>query len=162
MVVSSVDDLIGVDKYPRAFRTINTNQQWIDASLDYLLNVLKRRKIAIIGDTSAYAVASIKMINAKLAAVGVELVSSVLVDPQQDRSHGRDHQARAKRVRTSFSPGPAPSGCMPVSSTPRGNTGWDVPVVAQVGILAYPVKTLVTNRRISITCLRRDVGSSNM
>jgi branched-chain amino acid transport system substrate-binding protein len=142
IVVSSVDDLIGVDKYPRAFRTINTNQQWIDASLDYLLNVLKRRKVAIIGDTSAYAVASIKMINSKLAAVGVEPVSSVLVDPNKTDLTDEITKARQAGADVILTWTGA-VGLHARVLNARGNTGWDVPVVAQVGILAYPVKTLV-------------------
>ncbi len=142
IVVSSVDDLIGVDKYPRAFRTINTNQQWIDASLDYLLNVVKRRKVAIIGDTSAYAVASIKMINAKLAAVGVEPVSSVLVDPNKTDLTDEITKARQAGADVILTWTGA-VGLHARVLNARGNTGWDVPVVAQVGILAYPVKTLV-------------------
>ena len=60
LVIGSVDELIDPVKYPRAFRVINTNQQWISTANDYMLNVLKKRKIAVIGDTSGYGTSSAK------------------------------------------------------------------------------------------------------
>ncbi len=142
IIVSAVDDLIGVDKYPRAFRTINTNEQWIDASLDYLLNVLKRRKIAIIGETSGYSVSSIKSITGKLAAAGIQPVSSSIVDANKTDLTDEINTARQAGADVLLTW----TGAVGVHArvlNARGNTGWDVPVVAQVGILAFPVKALV-------------------
>ncbi|WP_395710355.1 ABC transporter substrate-binding protein [Reyranella sp.] len=142
IIVSAVDDLIGADKFPRAFRTINTNEQWIDASLDYLLNGLKRRKIAIIGETSGYSVASVKSINGKLAAVGITPVSSAVVDANKTDLTDEITKARQAGADVILTW----TGAVGVHArvlNARGNIGWDVPVVAQVGILAWPVKNLV-------------------
>ena len=142
IIVSAVDDLIGADKFPRAFRTINTNEQWIDASLDYMLNVLKRRKVAIIGETSGYSVSSVKSINSKLAAVGVTPVSSAVVDANKTDLTDEITKARQAGADVILTW----TGAVGVHArvlNARGNIGWDVPVVAQVGILAWPVKNLV-------------------
>ena len=58
LVIGAVDELIDPVKYPRAFRVINTNRQWISTANDYALNVLKKRKVAVIGDTSGYGTSS--------------------------------------------------------------------------------------------------------
>jgi branched-chain amino acid transport system substrate-binding protein len=142
IIVSAVDDLIGAEKFPRAFRTINTNEQWIDASLDYMLNVLKRRKVAIIGETSGYSVASVKSITSKLAAAGVTPVSNAVVDANKTDLTDEITKARQAGADVILTW----TGAVGVHArvlNARGNIGWDVPVVAQVGILAFPVKNLV-------------------
>ena len=47
---------------------------------ELLVDIGLGRKIAIIGETSGYSVASVKSINGKLAAVGITPVSSAVVD----------------------------------------------------------------------------------
>ena len=66
---------------PLAFRAINTNRQWIEAANDYALNVLKKKNIAVIGDTSGYGTASAKVAQDLLEQAGVTPVYSALVDP---------------------------------------------------------------------------------
>jgi branched-chain amino acid transport system substrate-binding protein len=142
IIVSAVDDLIGAEKFPRAFRTINTNEQWIDGSLDYMLNVLKKRKVAIIGETSGYSVASVKSITSKLAAAGVTPVSNAVVDANKTDLTDEVTKARQAGADVILTW----TGAVGVHArvlNARGNIGWDVPVVAQVGILALAVKNLV-------------------
>lgn len=142
IILSALDDMVGADKFPRAFRTINTNKQWIDKSVDYLTKVLKRRKVAIIGDTSGYAVGSIKVITSELTAVGAEVVSSALVDV--NKTDFTDEITKARQAGADVVI--AWTGAVGMHArilNAKGNTGWDVPVVAQVGILALAPKTLV-------------------
>jgi branched-chain amino acid transport system substrate-binding protein len=142
IVLSALDDLVGVDKYPRAFRTINTDKQWIDADIEYLTKVLKRKKVAIIGDTSGYAVGSVKVITAGLTAAKVNIVSSVHVDVNKTDFTDEINKARQAGADVLI----AWTGAVGMHArilNARGDTGWDVPVIAQVGILAYAPKTLV-------------------
>jgi branched-chain amino acid transport system substrate-binding protein len=41
LVIGAIDELIDPAKYPRAFRVINTNRQWISTANDYALNTLE-------------------------------------------------------------------------------------------------------------------------
>ncbi|MFO1108099.1 MAG: ABC transporter substrate-binding protein [Bradyrhizobium sp.] len=142
LVLSALDDLIGVDKFPRAFRTVNTNKQWIDVDIEYLKNVIKRKKVAIIGDTSGYAVGSVKVINAELAANGMEVVSTTMVDV--NKTDFTDEITKARQAGADVLV--AWTGSVGMHArilNARGNLGWDVPVVAQVGILAIQPRQLV-------------------
>ena len=58
LIIGTIDELVDPKKYPRAFRAINTNRQWIVAANDYALKALKKTKVAIIGDTSGYGTSS--------------------------------------------------------------------------------------------------------
>ncbi|MEY3514355.1 MAG: hypothetical protein RL420_1378 [Pseudomonadota bacterium] len=60
LVIGAIDELIDPVKYPRAFRVINTNRQWISTANDYAIKVLKKSKVAVIADTSGYGTASAK------------------------------------------------------------------------------------------------------
>lgn len=142
LILSALDDLIGADKYPRAFRTVNTNKQWIDVDIEYMKNVIKRKKVAIIGDTSGYAVGSVKVINADLAAAGMEVVSTALVDV--NKTDFTDEVTRARQAGADvLITWTGSVGMQARLMNARGNLGWDVPVVAQVGILAIQPMQLV-------------------
>src|SRR4051812_9294039 len=47
-----VDSLIDTTKFPTAFRLAPSNTQWDDAVRGYCLNILKVKKVAVIGDTT--------------------------------------------------------------------------------------------------------------
>src|SRR6185295_10729420 len=83
LIIGTIDELVDAEKYPLAFRAINTNYQWIDAATDYALNVLKKKKVAVIGDTSGYGTASSKLAQELLEKSGVKPVYVVLVDPNK-------------------------------------------------------------------------------
>jgi branched-chain amino acid transport system substrate-binding protein len=70
-------------KYPRAFRVISTNEQWIRSANAYATKTLKRSKVALIGDTTGYGVASTKKAAALLEEQGIKPVYSVVVDPNK-------------------------------------------------------------------------------
>jgi branched-chain amino acid transport system substrate-binding protein len=55
IIIGALDELIDPAKYPRAFRAINTNQQWISTANNYAVGTLKRTKVAIIETPPATA-----------------------------------------------------------------------------------------------------------
>ena len=54
-----VETLIDTTKFPNAFRMAPSNSQWDDAVRSYCLNILKVKKIAVIGDTTGYSVTAV-------------------------------------------------------------------------------------------------------
>src|SRR4051812_37654165 len=80
LIIGTIDELVDPQKFPLAFRAINTNKQWIEAANGYALNVLGKRKIAVIGDTSGYGTASSKLAQDLLDKAGVKPVYVALVD----------------------------------------------------------------------------------
>src|SRR6202165_1070644 len=54
-----VESLIAPAKFPNAFRLAPSNSQWDDAVRSYCLNILKVKKIAVIGDTTGYGVTEV-------------------------------------------------------------------------------------------------------
>src|SRR5215470_15937401 len=49
-----VDTLIDPQKFPNAFRLAPSNSQWDDAVRGYCLDILKVKKVAVLGDTTGY------------------------------------------------------------------------------------------------------------
>src|ERR1700710_402602 len=54
-----VESLIDTTKFPNAFRMAPSNSQWDDAVRGYCLNILKVKKVAVIGDTTGYGVTAV-------------------------------------------------------------------------------------------------------
>ena len=71
IVIGAIDELTDATKYPRAFRAINTNLQWISTANNYALDTLKKTKVAIIADTSGYGTSSAKTAQELLAKAGI-------------------------------------------------------------------------------------------
>lgn len=142
IIIGTLDELTNPAKYPLAFRTINTNTQWIAAANAYAIDVLKRRKVAIIGDTSGYGTASAKVAAALLAKAGITAVYSVLVDPNKTDLTDEMTKARAAGADVVM-PWSASTGlCARILNT-RGDMGWDVPIVGHPSVMALPLKTLL-------------------
>ncbi len=142
IVIGSVDELINEKRFPLAFRAINTNTQWIQGGNDYALNVLKRKKVAVIGDTSGYGTSSAKTAAELLEKAGVKPVYSVLIDP--NKTDLTDEITKAKAAGADvIMPWSAATGLMARILNTRGNMGWDVPVVGHPAIMALPIKALL-------------------
>src|SRR4029077_7497714 len=75
-----VDTLTDVQKYPMCFRNAPTNQQIGDAANRYVVDVLKRRKVAVISDTTGYGTASVNAYAPMLKAKGADVVYQGNVD----------------------------------------------------------------------------------
>lgn len=142
LVIGSVDELIDPVKYPRAFRVINTNQQWISTANDYVLNVLKKRKIAVIGDTSGYGTSSAKTATELLKKAGIEPVYSTLIDPNKTDLTDEMAKARAAGAEVVM-PWSAATGLLGRLLNARGEMGWKVPVVGHPALMASQIRKLL-------------------
>lgn len=142
IVIGSLDQLTDPAKYPLAFRTINTNTQWIATANTYALDVLKRRKVAVIGDTSGYGTSSAKTATALLEKAGITPVYSVLIDPNKTDLTDEMNKARAAGADVVM-PWSAATGLLARLLNTRGDMGWDVPVVGHPALMALPIRALL-------------------
>lgn len=142
LVIGTVDELVDAKKYPRAFRAINTNEQWIRAANDYAINVLKRMKVAIIGDTTGYGTATAKAAAAMLEEAGVKPVFNTLIDANKTDLTDEISKARAAGADV-IMPWSAATGLLARLLNTRGDMQWDVPVVGHPAIMALPIKPLL-------------------
>jgi branched-chain amino acid transport system substrate-binding protein len=142
LIIGTVDELVDPKKYPRAFRAINTNRQWIDAANDYALNVLKRKKVAVIGDTSGYGTSSAKTANELLEKAGIKAVYTVLVDPNKTDLTDEMNKAKAAGADV-LMPWSAATGLLARLINTRGDMGWDVPIVGHPAMMAPALRKLL-------------------
>ncbi len=142
IVIGAIDELVDARKFPLAFRPINTNTQWIAAANNYALNVLKKKKIAVIGDTSGYGTASSRLAEGLLDKAGVKPVYSVLVDPNKTDLTDELNKAKAAGAEV-IMPWSAATGLLARLFNTRGDMGWDVPIVGHPAMMAPPVRPLL-------------------
>jgi len=142
LVIGAIDELIDPVKYPRAFRVINTNRQWISTANDYALKVLKKSKVAVIADTSGYGTASAKTAIELLEKAGVKPVYSVLIDP--NKTDLTDEMAKARAAGADIvMPWSAATGLLGRLLNARGEMGWNVPVVGHPSLMAAQIRKLL-------------------
>ncbi|MEP7058791.1 MAG: ABC transporter substrate-binding protein, partial [Caldimonas sp.] len=142
IVIGSIDELTDATKYPRAFRAINTNRQWISTANGYALNTLKKSKVAIIADTSGYGTASAKTAQELLDKAGIKPVYSVLVDP--NKTDLSDEMAKARAAGADIvMPWSAATGLLGRLLNARGDMGWSVPVVGHPALMAAQIRKLL-------------------
>jgi branched-chain amino acid transport system substrate-binding protein len=142
LIIGTIDELVDPQKFPLAFRAINTNKQWIQAANDYALNVLKKRKIAVIGDTSGYGTASSKLAQDLLDKAGVKPVYVALVDANKTDLTDELNKAKAAGAEV-IMPWSAATGLLARLFNTRGDMGWDVPIVGHPAMMAPPVRPLL-------------------
>lgn len=134
LIIGTIDELVDPKKYPRAFRVINTNRQWIVAANVYTLKVLKKNKVAIIGDTSGYGTSSAKTATQLLEAAGVKPVYSMLIDPNKTDLTDELNKAKAAGADV-IMPWSAATGLLARLLNARGDMGWKVPVVGHSAMM---------------------------
>jgi branched-chain amino acid transport system substrate-binding protein len=78
-----VETLIDTAKYPNAFRMAPSNSQWDDAVRGYCLNILKAKKVAVIGDTTGYGVTAVGASVAAFKKDGADVVYQANIDSTQ-------------------------------------------------------------------------------
>src|SRR6201985_1490735 len=78
-----VETLIDTTKFPNAFRLAPSNSQWDDAVRNYCLNILKVKKIAVIGDTTGYGVTAVGASGAAFKKDGAEVAYQANIDATQ-------------------------------------------------------------------------------
>lgn len=142
IIIGTVDSLTDPDQYPRAFRVIPTNTQWIEAANDYALNKLRKTKIAVIGDNSGYGTASVEQAAEMLQAEGAEIVYTATIDPNQtdvstDLRKARDNGAEVISVWT------AATGLIARLLNARADLGWEIPFVGHPAMASKPVGDLL-------------------
>jgi ABC-type branched-subunit amino acid transport system substrate-binding protein len=75
--------LIDPVKYPLGFRNLNANRQWIKVAVKFMVNDLKKTKVAIINDNTGYGVLSRETVMKYLATVNLKPVYTATVDPNK-------------------------------------------------------------------------------
>ena len=142
IIIGSIDELTDAAKYPRAFRMINTNKQWIATANEYALHTLKKSKVAIIADTSGYGTASAKTAQELLDKAGIKPVYSVLIDP--NKTDLTDEMNKAKAAGADIvMPWSAATGLLGRLLNARGDLGWNVPVVGHPALMAAQIRKLL-------------------
>jgi branched-chain amino acid transport system substrate-binding protein len=125
-----VDTLTDPQKYPMCFRNAPTNQQIGGAANRYVLEVLKKKKVAVISDTTGYGTASVNAYVPMLKEKGAEVVYQGNVDaanPDLKPELLRMQSAGAEAIM----PWSVNAGFLSRIINTRGQMGWDVPIVGQ-------------------------------
>ena len=125
-----VDSLADAKKYPLCFRNGPTNQQIGGAANRYVVEVLKRKKVAVISDTTGYGTASVVAYVPMLKSLGAEVVYQSHVDaanPDLKPEILRMQSAGAEAIM----PWSVNAGFLSRIINTRGQLAWDVPIVGQ-------------------------------
>src|ERR1700749_49678 len=137
-----VDSLTDPKKYPMCFRNASTNQQIGSAANRYVMDVLKRKKVAVISDTTGYGTASVNAYAPMLKAKGAEVVYQGNVDaasPDLKPELLRMQSAGAEAIM----PWSVNAGFLSRIINTRGQMGWDVPIVGQTTLGSGQTKALL-------------------
>jgi branched-chain amino acid transport system substrate-binding protein len=125
-----VDSLTDVKKYPLCFRNAPTNQQIGGAANRYVVEVLKKKKVAVISDTAGYGTASLNAYVPMLKKMGAEVVYQASIDaanPDLKPEILRMQSAGAEAIM----PWSVNAGFLSRIINTRGQLAWDVPIVGQ-------------------------------
>ena len=137
-----VDSLTDVKKYPLCFRNAPTNQQIGGASNRYVVEVLKKKKVAIISDTTGYGTASLNAYVPMLNKLGGEVVYQASVDaanPDLKPEMLRMQAAGAEAIM----PWSVNAGFLSRIINTRGQMAWDVPICGQTTLGSGQTKALL-------------------
>ncbi|MFY9692423.1 MAG: ABC transporter substrate-binding protein [Xanthobacteraceae bacterium] len=137
-----VDSLTDPQKYPMCFRNAPTNQQIGGAANRYVLDVLKRKKVAVISDTTGYGTASVNAYVPMLKAKGADVIYQGNVDaanPDLKPELLRMQSAGAEAIM----PWSVNAGFLSRIINTRGDMGWDVPIVGQTTLGSGQTKDLL-------------------
>ena len=125
-----VDSLTDPKKYPMCFRNASTNQQIGAAANRYVVDVLKRKKVAVVSDTTGYGTASANAYVPMLKAQGADVVYLGNIDAANP-----DLKAELLRMQSSgaeaIMPWSVNAGFLSRIINTRGQMAWDVPIVGQ-------------------------------
>src|SRR3954463_9049053 len=125
-----VDSLTDPKKYPMCFRNAPTNQQIGGAANRYVVEVLKKKKVAVISDTTGYGTASANAYVPMLKTVGADVVYTANVDaanPDLKPEILRMQAAGAEAIM----PWSVNAGFLSRIINTRGQLAWDVPICGQ-------------------------------
>ncbi len=123
--VVQLDQLIDPAKYPNAFRFAPNNSQWDDANRHYITDVLKAKKVAVIGDNTGYGTTATAVSVASFRQAGIDVVYDAVID-----ANAQDTSPNLLRARSA---GAEVIACWSDSTglnarmmNARGQIGWDV------------------------------------
>jgi branched-chain amino acid transport system substrate-binding protein len=137
-----VDSLTDPKKYPMCFRNAPTNQQIGGAANRYAVDVLGRKKVAVISDTTGYGTASVNAYVPMLKAKGADVVYQGNVDAANP-----DLKPELLRMQSSgaeaIMPWSVNAGFLSRIINTRGNMGWDVPIIGQTTLGSGQTKALL-------------------
>ena len=137
-----VDSLVDTQKYPMCFRNAPTNQQIGGAANRYVVEVLNKKKIAVISDTTGYGTASVNAYVPMLKARGADVVYQGNVDaanPDLKPELLRMQAAGAEAIM----PWSVNAGFLSRVINTRGDMGWDVPICGQTTLGSGQTKALL-------------------
>src|SRR6201996_8221876 len=137
-----VDTLTDPQKYPMCFRNAPTNQQIGGAAHRYVLEVLKKKKVAVVSDTTGYGTASVLAYVPMLKEKGAEVVYQGNVDaanPDLKPEMLRMQSAGAEAIM----PWSVNAGFLSRIINTRGDMGWDVPIVGQTTLGSGQTRALL-------------------
>jgi branched-chain amino acid transport system substrate-binding protein len=137
-----VDTLTDPQKYPMCFRNAPTNQQIGAAANRYVVEILKKKKVAVISDTTGYGTASVNAYVPMLKTMGAEIVYQGNVDaanPDLKPELLRMQSAGAEAIM----PWSVNAGFLSRIINTRGQMAWDVPIVGQTTLGSGQTKDLL-------------------
>jgi branched-chain amino acid transport system substrate-binding protein len=137
-----VDQLADAKKYPLCFRNGPTNQQIGGAANRYVFEVLKKKKVAIVSDTTGYGTASVNAYVPMLKQIGADVVYQAHVDaanPDLKPEVLRMQAAGAEAIM----PWSVNAGFLSRLINTRGQLGWDVPICGQTTLGSGQTKALL-------------------
>jgi branched-chain amino acid transport system substrate-binding protein len=137
-----VNSLMNVKKYPLAFRPAPDNNQIGAAANRYVVDILKLKKVAVIGDTTGYAVSSVEAFVPMLRAMGVDVVYHGEVDASNPNVKPELLRMRAAGTQA-IMPWSVNAGLLSRIINTRGQMGWDVPIVGQTTLGSGQTKALL-------------------
>jgi len=137
-----VDSLADPKKYPMCFRNGPTNQQIGGAANRYVVEVLKKKKVALISDTTGYGTASVVAYAPMLKQIGADIVYQAHVDaanPDVRPEVLRMQAAGAEAIM----PWSVNAGFLSRLINTRGQLAWDVPICGQTTLGSGQTKALL-------------------
>src|SRR4051794_30072923 len=137
-----VDTLTDPKKYPMCFRNAPTNQQIGHAANRYVVEVLKRKKVAVISDTTGYGTASVNAYVPMLKTQGAEVVYQGNVDAANPDLKPELLRMQSAGVEA-IMPWSVNAGFLSRIINTRGQMGWDVPIVGQTTLGSGQTKDLL-------------------
>lgn len=137
-----VDSLADAKKYPMCFRNGPTNQQIGGAANRYVVEVLKKKKVALVSDTTGYGTASVVAYAPMLKQIGADIVYQAHVDaanPDLKPEILRMQAAGAEAIM----PWSVNAGFLSRIINTRGQLAWDVPICGQTTLGSGQTKALL-------------------
>jgi branched-chain amino acid transport system substrate-binding protein len=137
-----VDSLIDTAKYPNAIRNAPTSTQLDDATRHYVMNILKQRDVAVMGDTTGYGTSATASSVAAFKAAGANVVYQAQIDATQPdvKPDLLRSQAAGAKVIVLWS---VSTGMLARLMNVRAQLGWNIPFVGHPTLGAGEIRDLL-------------------